>query len=390
MNIKSKSFKLILTAGIAMFSIFFGSGNLVFPIKIGATSLDSFPIATLGLLLTGIIVPLLGLVGMNLYSGSRRKFFATLGPKTAFIVTAAMLLLLGPFGVGPRCVLVAFGGVQLVFPNFSFPIFSILFCSLIGFFCWNKASIIEVISKYLTPWLIISLLTIILAAFLKDGSPAISDKTDFENFLIGVNEGYQTMDLLASFFFSSAIFKFIKNHSTTDEMSNRRIFKIAILSSFLGAFLLAIFYFALVYCGAKFSYILTETNPEQYISVIAGHVLGKHAKIVVSITIAFACLTTIIILTALFADFLSHDICKKKLGITFSRRKSLIVTLIATFLVSLSGFKVLSFYIAKALSIFYPALIMFVLAAIAHKSLKINIIKPIFWTTSLACIFFNT
>ncbi len=71
MNTKKNVFKDSLVIGFAMFAVFFGAGNLVFPPQIGLVSGSSVFPAIIGLTLSGILFPMLavaavGNVGTNL------------------------------------------------------------------------------------------------------------------------------------------------------------------------------------------------------------------------------------------------------------------------------------------------------------------------------------
>ncbi|MBS0185256.1 MAG: branched-chain amino acid transport system II carrier protein [Proteobacteria bacterium] len=81
-------FKIIMTTGIAMFAMFFGSGNLVFPLQLGVMSHGHYALANLGLLITGVLIPFLGLWSMMLYNGNRDQYFGLLGKFAPFIVTS--------------------------------------------------------------------------------------------------------------------------------------------------------------------------------------------------------------------------------------------------------------------------------------------------------------
>ena len=64
-----QQYKLIATYGFAIFTMFFGSGNLVFPLSIGYYSANSWLLGFLGLLLTGVVLPFLGLFVIKLHKG---------------------------------------------------------------------------------------------------------------------------------------------------------------------------------------------------------------------------------------------------------------------------------------------------------------------------------
>ena len=57
--------KDILVMGFAMFAIFFGSGNLIFPPIIGLVSGEQVGWAIIGLALTGILFPMMALASVG-------------------------------------------------------------------------------------------------------------------------------------------------------------------------------------------------------------------------------------------------------------------------------------------------------------------------------------
>ena len=66
----------IFTTGLALFSMFFGAGNLVFPLLIGQTvGAENVWFAIAGLGLTAVIVPFVGLASMLLFQANYYKFF---------------------------------------------------------------------------------------------------------------------------------------------------------------------------------------------------------------------------------------------------------------------------------------------------------------------------
>ena len=64
-----------ITTGLAMFSMLFGAGNIVFALAIGQYAQDKNLFAILGLLITAVGVPFLGLIAMTLFGGDYKKLF---------------------------------------------------------------------------------------------------------------------------------------------------------------------------------------------------------------------------------------------------------------------------------------------------------------------------
>ena len=88
----------IIASGLALFSMFFGAGNVIFPLALGQFAQDKTFYAILGLLITAVGVPLIGVVAMALYDGHYKTFFARIGKTPGFILAVVMMGLIGPFG----------------------------------------------------------------------------------------------------------------------------------------------------------------------------------------------------------------------------------------------------------------------------------------------------
>lgn len=343
---------LVASTGFALFSMFFGSGNLVFPITVGQESGGHYLVAALGILLTGVLVPFLGVLGMMLYKGEIYDFFSSFGKKGTFIFSFLALALMGPFGVLARCLTVAHGALLLLLPNASLPLSSFIFCAVIFSFALNKNKIVSSLGIVLTPFL---LLAIGLITFfgLKDASfPALTESSQWQALKNGFFQGYQTMDLLAAFFFSQFLIKHLRNQATTQNNEGdtlRHFYK----SSLVGGGLLSIVYFSLVLLGWIYSPVLSNVLPQEMLGVIAIHSLGPLAAPCVCLAVIFACLTTAIVLTSLFADFLRTEVSHNKI----KNVPALLITLCIGFFVSTFDFNGIASFIGPILEMVYPALI---------------------------------
>lgn len=378
--------KTVITAGFAMFSMFFGSGNLVFPLAIGTETLDKAPWAMFGLFISGVIVPFLGLIGVILFAGNRLNFFSSIGKYPAFILTFFMLAMMGPIGVIPRCIIVAYGGFSLYWPNLGYDIFAVLFCLVTLVIIWNHDRVVPIIGRLLTPFLLLGIVVVIIAGiFFSDNIIPPGTHDGIQSFSLGFIEGYQIMDLLAAFFFSATTVAYIRAHLRSDDRPNT-LLKLSIYASLIGAGFLGLIYICFVYLGAKHATELLNVDPQQMLAHIAGLTMGTISIPVVSITILLACLTTATVLAMLFADFLHDDISKKK----FNLHWSIIITLVISLLVSKIGFGSLKVWIGTVLKIAYPALIVLTITNIIHKIWGFNFSRWTFWaatTVSTACYF---
>src|SRR5262245_48888774 len=98
----------VWSTGLAMFSMFFGAGNIVFPLALGQFTQDKTFFGISGLLLTAVLVPLMGLIAMLLFEGDYRTFFQRIGKLPGFFLAVLILGLIGPFGAVPRCITMSF------------------------------------------------------------------------------------------------------------------------------------------------------------------------------------------------------------------------------------------------------------------------------------------
>lgn len=366
--------RVVLTSGFAMFSMFFGSGNLVFPLLIGKETLDVSVYGTLGLAITAVIVPFLGLFGMILYNGDTKAYFDKLGRKPAFFLILMMLSLMGPFGVVPRCITVAYGGLNVMYPDMPYIWFSLGFCALITVLIWKSNRVVDVIGLLLTPFKLGGLLVLMLVGLYYAPTTPSTTLSPMTGFLAGLHMGYQTMDLMAAFFFSATTVAYLRQNLQKGD-HGRVLFRISLQSLFIGAGLLALAYIGFVSLGAHYASELVGVKPESLLVIIADRTLGTYALPIVGYTMAVACLATAVILTILFVDFLYMEILKGKIG----EKTSIFITIGITFAISLLGFSKICAVLGEILEVAYPALIAFAIANILAAVTKISLSRYAFW-----------
>jgi branched-chain amino acid:cation transporter, LIVCS family len=357
----------ILLYGFSIFSMFFGSGNLVFPLMVGVNNSDNWLAGFVGFFCTGIILPFLGLFVIKLYRGNYKSFFGGAGSLAKFIVPLFTLSLLGAFGVIPRCITVAHGGLEFLYKDISLLAFSILFCISCYIICLNEKWMFSILGKFLTPILLLFLMMLI-AVGIYDGESINLDSSKIGvNFLSGFFQGYETMDLFAAFFFSSLIFKQIE--ALVDESKGESILRAALGPSIFGAALLGIVYFGFVYLGSHYKHLAIDLPGELILPAIANHLLGKNGALFIAIIIIFSCLTTAVALNSIYAKYL----CTFKAIGNKKFKPILLGTTALSFIISLLDFDGIAAILGPLLKISYPGLIVLTVISIftkEHKSLK--------------------
>lgn len=358
-----KHTSLILTTGFALFSMFFGSGNLVFPIMVGIESEGHYLLAGQGIILTGVIIPFLGVLGMLLYKGDLNAFFSCFGKKGIFVFSLLALALMGPFGVLARCLTVAHGAFLMLFPTVSLALISFTMCCLIYLLTINKNQIVPLLGSVLTPFLLVSIAAIVFFGIKNGEFLAATEQTSWKAFSTGFFQGYQTMDLLAAFFFSNFVIKHLYNHA--QHLTERTLFQVFFKAALVGATILSAIYLALVMMGWLHAFTLVDIPPQELLGAIALASLGPLAAPSVCLAIVFACLTTAIVLASLFADFLKKEVCQEKIG----NKLALVITLVIGFLVSNLDFAGIASFLGPILEVSYPALIALTFFNIGKKLL---------------------
>ncbi|MFA6916626.1 MAG: branched-chain amino acid transport system II carrier protein [Parachlamydiales bacterium] len=347
----NKERTLALTTGLALFCMFFGSGNLVFPLIVGTFAGANTFWATLGLILTAVFMPLLGCIGILLYKGEPSEFFKPLGRKGFLLFSFACLALMGPFGVLARCLTVAHGTFIYVMPDVSLATFSLVSCILLFGAALFRDQIMKLLGNWLTPLLLLSLGGIFVFCLLNAAVKTTIETTVWEAFAMGSSQGYQTMDLMASLFFSGFVIAQLRTQTENSSVMMRVFFRAVIVAGLL----LATVYAGLVFLGFQYSALLTEVSPQSMLATIVLHVLGTWGGAVVCVAFALACYTTALVLTVLFSDFIRKEFVNNKVP----EWSTLLLTLVCAFAISTLDFSGIAEFLAPILETSYPFLIAF-------------------------------
>lgn len=363
-----KKLRIIASAGMAIFAMLFGSGNIVFPLGLGRDTGSQVWYAIAGLFITAVLVPLIGLVSTMLVDGDYRKLLGRLGIVPAAIITFVSLMLIGPFGVIPRCITIAYAAVQWYVPTLSLLVFSIITSAIIFLFTFQKTAVISIIGNFLGPIKLTLLLSIIaFGVYYSLPFPAV-DLTPAQSVMRGVIEGLWTLDLLGTIFFAGLILSHLKKniHIAT----KKELAWISIQASCIGALLIGLVYIGFCIVAAMYGESLTNIETSQILAAVSVLILGAKGGVLTNITVAIACLTTAIALTTVFTDYL-RSLCNNKIA----HVPALLITLAITTVMAHLGFATIMTLIAPVVKAFYPALIMLALVNILHELVGFKWIK---------------
>jgi LIVCS family branched-chain amino acid:cation transporter len=367
-----RQYKSILFYGFVIFAMFFGSGNLVLPLQIGFLSGEHWIIGFLGLFLAGVILPFLGLLVIKLHKGDYSRFFGEAGFIAKICLPFFIVSLMGPFGVAPRCIVVAHGGVQYLLPNISLLSFSIFFSCITFALCLKDKIMVKILGKYLSPIKLTTLIALIAVGVI-NAPTALQEASASQTLMSGIFIAYQTMDLFAAFFFSAMLFKQIQDFLPKGT-SDSDILKFSIKAGVVGFALLALIYLGLIFLSSHYAFLLHDMSPKTMLSAIAMHTMGGGAAIFIACAMFFSCLATAVALNNIYARYMCDllNLAEERFPIV------LLLTIITSFAMSLLDFGGIAAFLVPILEVSYPGLIALTIMSICYRK-EHRIKMYVFW-----------
>lgn len=346
--------------GFALFSMFFGGGNLTFPLIVGMNS-EVPLLSTVGFLFSGVFLPFLGLMTMIYFNGDHEKCLSVFGKKVGALLIFLLLLFWIPLGSGPRCNLLAHGAFQQIGGNWPLWVDSAIYSIFVYFLALKRNKFLEILGKIITPALVICLSFLFIAVFFEPAG-AVPDAHSFRlgAFFSSVTWGYNTMDFIAAIFFASTIMQLMRSN-------DEKKFQISFIKkSFLVAIVLLCFaYIGMIFVGKTHAAALLQVDPSQLLLAAGKIILPEQFKIVMFLIITLSVLSTSMAISLVFSNYLRKTIFKEKI----SHQVSLFISVFFSFILSTIGFDKLSEMISHAMAVLYPLLLIVTLTALCKKLL---------------------
>ncbi len=358
------TFMEILPIGLMLFASFFGAGNLIFPPALGQSAGVNFLPAAAGFCTTGVGIPLLGIIAIGLLRASNPEALALpVHPKFAKALIVVTVLTIGPFFAIPRTGAVSFDVGILPFISaenydLGLALYSLFFFVVTYFLSVNPSKIVDWVGKILTPLLLISIAILVVQVFMHPmGEPQQAGGYYASMpYLKGFQEGYYTMDLLATMLFGTVVIDSIKVRGISEGSVLTRT---CIMAGIIAAVLLAAIYFSLTYTGATSVAVFgVSDNGAIALSSIANYYMGTAGNVVLCLMIFFACLTTSIGLTVSAGSYLEQVL---KYKMQYQRIAAIIC--IFSFAVSNVGLTKIISLSVPVLCLLYPIVIVLVMMA---------------------------
>ena len=310
-----KQSKQTLVIAFALFSLFFGAGNLILPPYLGYNAGDGWFWVLIGFSISAVIIPILAIYGHAKLQGTILDFANKVSP--TFAVLFSILIYLVAIALpSPRTASFTYEmAIEPFFQISSLELSSIYF-ALVLVFVLNRNRMLSIIGKFLTP-LIVCILLIIICLGLFTEVASVRDSIFNNSFAEGILEGYQTFDAIGGVVVGGVV---VISLSLQGEFNYEEKKRMIIRSGLFAGFGLFLIYGGLIVLGAHNSNVLVIDNRTELLSVLSIQTLGNIGNVFLSVLIALACFTTAVGIVTGTADFVK--------GLIGNSQKAYIITAI--------------------------------------------------------------
>lgn len=374
-----------LLIGSLLFGLFFGAGNLIFPVHLGQLAGENTLSATIGFLLTGVGLPIIGVVASALSRSESLYEMAKPVSKTyGILFTCALYLTIGPLFAIPRTATVAFEvGLTAFVTEANLPlalfVFSLLFFAATLFYALRPGRILDWVGKYLTPAFVGLLSILIIATVVRPmgnpvNYPALGDYAT-QPLFTGIIDGYKTMDALASLAFAIIIISNIEKLGVTDP--KRKAIE-TLKSGVVCLIGMGVIYSALAYMGAtSLGSVEAGANGGVILASVSKHYFGLFGQVLLAAIVLIACLKTAIgLITAcgqMFSEMFPNSLSYNQYAIAFT---------FVSFAIANFGLETIIQLSLPVLMFLYPLAIVLIILSLLNPIIKKQ--KTVYqWTIGL-------
>lgn len=354
-----------IIVGFALFAMFFGAGNLIFPPTLGQLSGSLWPWGFVGFLLADAVLSCLGVFVINAVGGPRRAFEDALGKTGGTILGTAAILCLCVLFAMPRTAATTFE--LSVSPYLGDAAsawlvpFSIAFFFVVYLLACRKSRVVDIIGKFFTPTLVIGIVVLIVAGIVQPIGPIEAPLTSTV-FQEGVRSGYQTMDVLGAAAFSIII---LESGLVSERPEGRERLTLLARASIGAVAMLGLVYGGLTYLGATSTSLGTGLTQAGLLVAIVEALLGDAGTILLSAIVLLACVTTAVALVSSAANFFTT-----LFGGKVSYNVLLLVDCVIGVLICDLGLETIIQFADPVLGVIYPPFITAVVLLLFHRRIR--------------------
>ncbi len=294
--------RAIWVLGMALFSLFFGAGNLVLPPMLGFRSGELWWLVCLGFCLSAVLIPMLGILAHARLQGSMFDF--TLKTHPIFgLVYCYLVYAISVTLPAPRTASVTHEMAVAPFIEIPPLLTSLIYFALVYLFVHNRSRLSKWIGQWLTPIILLVLLALIFSLMMTPGDLSSTNLISHP-FTEGILEGYQTFDAIGAVVVGGVILISLKLEAP--DLERRQRFWILIKAGAFAGLALAMLYGGLMVSGASVAGgISPDITRTGLLSAMSSIALGTYGGVFLSLLISLACFTTAVGIVTGTADFVS-------------------------------------------------------------------------------------
>ena len=376
------NFKDVIVFGFALFAMFFGAGNLIFPPYLGIITGPEWLTAFGGFTFADAGLALLAVMATAKYDGDVIALFRRAGGKLAVVLGCADILCIGPFLAIPRTGATTYemGIMPLLGNTIPIAVFAAIFFIITYLLTIKPSKVVDIVGRVLTPALLIALAVIIVKGVISPLGPIVEEPMIQGVVGEGIAQGYQTMDAFAAIALASVLIVSLneKGYNTVGDK-----LKAIMKSGILACVGLALVYGGLCYLGATVSTMYgVDAQQSQVIVNITEGLLGYTGKAILAVCVALACLTTSIGLTSATGQFF-----EKLSGGKLKYKNIVLAVCIFSACMASIGVGGIIKVASPVLSIVYPpTIVLVILAFFTEKIQNDNVYKFAVYTSLIVSI----
>ncbi len=297
------SFRQTIAVASMLFGLFFGAGNLIFPVHMGQLAGTNSYIAGLGFIVTAVGLPLIGVAAFGISrSDDLLAMSSRVGKGYGVFFTCALYLTIGPLFAIPRCAATSFTiGVEPMLSESAsvttlLAVFSVVFFALVLFFSLRPSKILTWVGRIINPLFLVFLAVLVVAALVNPIAPVSATAPEgayaTSAFSAGFLDGYNTMDALASLAFGVIVVSVIRDLGIKHDAA---VAGNTVRAGIFSCVFMGLIYFAMTVVGAQSRGLFpVSANGGIALADIAGHYFGTAGQIILAVTVTLACLKTAI------------------------------------------------------------------------------------------------
>ena len=367
------SFGKVFVLGFALFTMFFGAGNLIFPPALGIDTGTNWLVSFLVYILADAGLAILALLAFfRCQEGFQNSISIQLDKTTSFLLILFNTLCIGPFIAIPRTAATTFDIavkplLGATVPGWASWAVGGIYFALVLILCLRPGKVVDIIGKVLSPTMFVALLVLIALGIIHPLGKVAPGASVMGAVKLGLESGYQTMDMLGSLLFAVVTLTSVRQAGIN---SPKKQFHLVALAGLVAAFALFVVYGGLTFLGASISgergLAANALNDRAGLLVlIVRRLVGPWGTLLLGFIVTAACLTTSIGL----ASACSQNIEELTHG-KLPYRPVLIAIILFSYVMSNLGTTAILNIAGPILNVIFPVFIMLVILSFLPRRIN--------------------